>query len=269
MASNTTEAEPMASSSGQVRAQNVEMQVTCKTAYNLVLQEQQSIKMDDLPSLWQRNAANMPQQGLGTRRSLAPTSSTMGSPFTNPQGLGSLASTVLPGMWRRASQPLPSYLLDEVAQAPVASAPMPVISEPEAEPEREPGRSISEPRQRPANADKLVVPVKQKAGPRPRPNKRDLIPAISTHASGRMSSQLSSTMCDVQYGAKQVQPVADSYAWRTLRRLLLVSRFPQSCRTTVCQKHVRVMQLTMCCVGLDTLAMEHCYTHDSKHQGFM
>ena len=226
MASNTTEAAPMASSNGQVRVQNFEMHVTRKTAYDLVLQEQQSIKMDDLPSLWQRNAANMPQQGLSTRRSLAPTSSTMGSPFTNPQGLGSLASTVLPGMWRRASQPLPSYLLDEIAQAPVASAPMQVISEPQAEPEREPGRSISEPRQRPASTGKLVTPVKQQAGSRPRPNKRDLIPAISTRASGRMSSQLSSTMSDVQYGTKEVQPVADSFAWRTLRRLLLVSSLP-------------------------------------------
>ena len=183
----------------------------------LLLQEPQSIKMDDLPSLWQRNAANMPQQGLTPRRSLAPTSSTMGSPFTNPQGLGSLASTVLPGMWRRASQPLPSYLLDEIAAAPAAS--LPVISESEPEPE------VQRPRSRPQSAGKLAIPLKQKAERRARPTKRDLIPAISTHASRRMSSQLSSIPSDVQYESKQIQPAADTFGWRIMRRLFLVSTF--------------------------------------------
>ena len=173
--------------------------------------------MDDLPALWQRNAANIPQQGLTPRRSLAPTLSTMGSPFTNPQGLGSLASTVLPGMWRRASQPLPSYLLDEIAAAP--AAPLPVI--PDSEPERE----VRKVRSRPQSADKLVIPMKQKAERRARPTKRDLIPAISTHASRRMSSQLSSIPSDVQYEPKQIQPADDTFAWRTMRRFFLVSTF--------------------------------------------
>ena len=169
--------------------------------------------MDDLPSLWARNAANQPQQGLTTRRSLAPTASTMGSPFTNPQGLGSLASTVLPGMWRRASQPLPSYMLDEVAPQPVA--PVPVT----------PQAAVPELAQRPPSAGKVLIPVKQRAGGRTRPNKKSLVPAISTHRPGsrRMSSTLMTDLADEQAATAQSQPAQDSPTWRTIRKLLVVS----------------------------------------------
>ena len=169
--------------------------------------------MDDLPSLWARNAANQPQQDLTTRRSLAPTASTMGSPFTNPQGLGSLASAVLPGMWRRASQPLPSYMLDEISPQPVA--PVPVLSQP----------AVPELTQRPSSAGKVLIPVKQKATSRPRPNKKSLVPAISTHRPGprQMSSTLSTDLSDELALAAQSQPSQASATWRTVRKLLVVS----------------------------------------------
>ena len=188
--------------------------------------QEQSIKMDDLPSLWARNAANQPQPGLTTRRSLAATASTMGSPFTNPQGLGSLASTVLPGMWRRASQPLPSYVLDEIS--PQAVAPVPVIPQP----------AMPEPKQTPSSAGKVRIPVKQKAASRPRPIKKSLVPAISTHRPGsrQMSSTLSTDLSDELALAAQSQPSQDSATWRTIRKLLVVS--PMSICAILRPKHV-------------------------------
>lgn len=45
------------------------------------------------------------------------------SPFTSPQGLGSLASAVLPGLWRRAS--LPSQLTLQQQMSSLAQAYLP------------------------------------------------------------------------------------------------------------------------------------------------
>ncbi len=174
-----------------------------------IQQATRPLKMDDLPSLWARNAGTSAPYPQGSTsppgQVLAPTvSSTAGSPFTNPQGLGSLASTVLPGMWRRASQPVPNYILDEISQAPVAA---PVEATPV-----------------PPKKAKQQVSTKRRAPARKPAASRLRIPALST-GSSRPSSQLSSVLSDIGYEPVKALPLQDTATKRTSRLALLVSCF--------------------------------------------
>ena len=167
------------------------------------LQVPRPLKMDDMPSLRTRNAnsgLNQIQNGTAfTQPDLAPTvSSTGGSPFTNSQGLGSLASTVLPGMWRRASQPVPDSILDEVA--PIVAASYPEQSPPV--------------QQKPKP---LPSAMKKSANKRP---SRLRVPALS--AKRPVSRQLSSAMSYTDYEPAENFAPQDTNAKKSFRFAILV-----------------------------------------------